>query len=188
VIICCGYRHEILTDYCGDGTSFKLQVEYLIEDTPIGRGGAIRSAMHYLGPTPNSVLALNGDIITNLNPNDVLSHHARSNVLATLVSVPLVTQYGIVEIGEHSLVKSFCEKPELPYWINAGIYAFAPGMQSLLPDVGDHEVETFPALAKQGQLAVFTTRSFWRAVDTVKDLTEIEAKFENGYSQIGSQS
>jgi NDP-sugar pyrophosphorylase family protein len=42
----------------------------------------------------------------------------------------------------------------------------------LLPDLGDHEDSTFPQLALQGRLLGYQGTSYWRAVDTVKDMTE----------------
>ena len=71
-------------------------------------------------------------------------------------------------------VNGFREKVELPYWINAGIYVFHRGIASQLPELGDHETETFPRLAQAGQISAFRTRSFWRSVDSFKDLREAE--------------
>jgi len=43
-----------------------------------------------------------------------------------------------------------------------------------LPDKGDIEKETFPVLAEKGLLGSYKSRGFWRAIDTIKDLSEIE--------------
>jgi NDP-sugar pyrophosphorylase family protein len=40
--------------------------------------------------------------------------------------------------------------------------------------LGDHETETFPRLAQAGRLAAMRSRSFWRSVDSFKDLSEAE--------------
>jgi NDP-sugar pyrophosphorylase family protein len=98
--------------------------------------------------------------------------------MASIVSVPLRSPYGIVEVADNSLVTGFTEKPELPFWINAGIYLLNRRIVEQLPDVGDHETMTFPQLAKDGALRVFKTRAFWKTIDTVKDLTETRSEFE----------
>ena len=41
-----------------------------------------------------------------------------------------------------------------------------------LPDVGDHEDALFPRLAEEGRLYAFRSRTYWKAIDTVKDLNE----------------
>ena len=62
----------------------------------------------------------------------------------------------------------------MEHWINAGIYLFDRGIADELPDLGDHENGTFPRLAKAGRLAALRSRSFWRGVDSFKDLNEAE--------------
>ena len=67
------------------------------------------------------------------------------------------------------------EKVELPHWINGGVYVFSRDIESSLPELGDHEVSSFPDLAAEGKLAVLRSRAFWRSVDSFKDLQEAEA-------------
>ena len=62
----------------------------------------------------------------------------------------------------------------MEHWINAGIYLFDRAIAAELPDLGDHETETFPRLAQAGRLAAMKSRSFWRSVDSFKDLNEAE--------------
>ena len=65
-------------------------------------------------------------------------------------------------------------KVELPHWINAGVYVFDRAMGPLMPELGDHEVSTFPDLASQGRISAFKSKEFWRSVDSFKDLREAE--------------
>jgi NDP-sugar pyrophosphorylase family protein len=62
----------------------------------------------------------------------------------------------------------------LPYWVNAGVYVFSRAFFAMLPDKGDHETTTFPALAAQHKLFGFKSKAYWRPVDSVKDVTEAE--------------
>ena len=88
--------------------------------------------------------------------------------------VPMVSPYGLVDMDDAGTVTGFREKVEMEHWINAGIYLFDRGIADELPDLGDHETETFPRLAKAGRLAALRSRSFWRSVDSFKDLNEAE--------------
>lgn len=179
VTICCGYRHEVIKDYFGDGAKHGVKIEYLVEDEPLGRGGALRSALEHIQPLPNeSVVAMNGDSLTNLNISELMAFHKQHKPAATLVTVPLRSPYGVVDVADDATVNGFREKPELPFWINAGIYALTASILKDLPEVGDHEVLTFPRLSEQGDLKAFRTRAFWKTIDTVKDLTEARAEFE----------
>jgi Nucleoside-diphosphate-sugar pyrophosphorylase involved in lipopolysaccharide biosynthesis/translation initiation factor 2B, gamma/epsilon subunits (eIF-2Bgamma/eIF-2Bepsilon) len=178
VVISCGFLHKVIEDFLGDGSAFGVDITYAIEQRPLGRGGALKNALRQMGPQSEPVLALNGDIVTNVNVRELVDAHTRSNKMATLLAVPLRSPYGIVETGENELATRFVEKPELPFWINGGIYVLNPEIESLLPEQGDHETTTFPRLAESGQLSVFKSRALWQAVDTVKDLNEVRAYLE----------
>jgi NDP-sugar pyrophosphorylase family protein len=127
----------------------------------------------------DSVLVLNGDIITSQAPGAVLETYRRSKSensshRATIMIVPMVSPYGLVNTNEDDNVIGFREKVELPYWVNAGIYMFDRSIAPELPDLGDHEVETFPRLAQSGQMSALKSRCFWRSIDSFKDLRETE--------------
>lgn len=175
VVIACGYRHEVLRDYFGDGASWGLQIEYSIEEHPLGRGGALKEAFGALDPSITLCVATNGDVITDLSLGPVVRAHQQGQAAATVVVTPFRSPYGIVEIDESNRVRGFREKPELPFWINAGVYVLSRTILPLLPERGDHEDTTFPRLAAEGRLAAYPSRAFWRGVDTVKDLEEVTA-------------
>jgi NDP-sugar pyrophosphorylase family protein len=93
---------------------------------------------------------------------------------------PLKSPYGVVDVDEDGRITSFREKPVLPYWINAGIYVLSRSFFALLPDKGDHETETFPALADEGKLFGFKSEAYWRPVDSIKDVAEAERELAAG--------
>lgn len=177
IVISCGYRSEVIQQYFDDGKKWGVAIDYSVEDSPLGRGGGIKQAFSMLPPGDDPLVATNGDIITNFCLDPVLQVHKRSGNMATIVLTPFISPYGIVEVDDDHVV-GFREKPTLPYWINGGIYIFSPDIYSRLPDKGDHEDTTFPELAAQGRLGAFKTSSFWRAVDTVKDLSEVNRELE----------
>jgi NDP-sugar pyrophosphorylase family protein len=178
LIVAAGYRHDVIEGYFGDGERLGLRVAYAVEREPLGRGGALRAALGLVPPAEDVVIATNGDVITNVPLAPLLETHRSGRTLATVVLTPFVSPYGIVEIDEADRVTHFREKPELPYWINAGVYALSPAIHGLLPERGDHETTTFPELARDGRLGAFRSRAYWRGVDTIKDVNEVAAEFQ----------
>lgn len=179
VVFLVGYRWQTIKDYFGDGSDFGIRAHYSVEDSPLGRGGAIKQGFSQVPEDEDSVLVLNGDIITAQAPGAVLETYQRSKTsnpahLATIMVVPMISPYGLVDTNDSDGVTGFREKVELPYWINAGIYVFNRSIAAELPDLGDHEVETFPRLAQAGQISALKSRFFWRSVDSFKDLREAE--------------
>jgi NDP-sugar pyrophosphorylase family protein len=179
IFVACGYRHEVMKDYFGDGKNWQVKIEYLVETKALGRGGALKSAMKHLLESnlldqDGMVLALNGDLITNLPIDELIKFYKQHRPTAVVCSVPLTSPFGIIEIEDDSVITRFTEKPKLPFWINAGVYALAGKIINLLPDVGDHEIRTLPELAKARELRAFKSQSYWRTLDTIKDVTELQ--------------
>lgn len=178
IVLSCGYRHEVIQDYFGHGEKWGIQIAYAVEDEPLGRGGGLKLAWQHLLPGDEPVLGTNGDVITSFDLAPLLADHRQSGATGTIVLAQFTSPYGIVDLDDAGRVSGFREKPVLPYWINAGVYVFSRDFGELLPDRGDHEVETFPQLAEAGKLRGYRIEAFWRAVDTVKDLSEVRAELE----------
>jgi len=177
-IIACGYRHEVIQAYFGTGEKVGMRIRYSIEDQPLGRGGALKLAFGLLSAGDDVCIATNGDVITSLDLGPMLKTHRDSGCLATVLLVPLVSPYGIVEVDARERIVAFREKPQLPYWLNAGIYILSRSIEPLLPVQGDHEDTTFPKLAGEQKLGAFKTQAYWRAIDTAKDLSEAHKALE----------
>ena len=189
VIFLVGHLADVVKDYFGNGAESGIRAHYSREDTPLGRGGALRQGLAMLPPDARDgpVIATNGDVITDANLHELLDdYHMRRRTntahLATILTVPMTSPYGIVDADADGLVSQFREKAALPYAINGGVYVLHPDIRDMLPETGDHETTTFPALAASGRMSAVQTSAFWRSVDTLKDLREAEEHLTNSPS------
>ncbi len=179
IVFLAGYCWQAIRDHFQDGEAHGFRAHYSIEDSPLGRGGAIRQGMSDLPYGEGPLIVTNGDIVTDLPLSDLLAGYNQAtgtnpDHMATITVVPFRSPYGIVDLNDSDGVTGFREKVELPFWINAGIYVMRRDIEPLLPALGDHEVETFPALAEQGRLSALRYRGYWTSVDSFKDLREAE--------------
>ena len=179
VIFCCGYRADVVQSYFGDGSKWGVRAHYSLEEEPLGRGGALKLGYQLVPANEDIILALNGDILTGQSLDPLLLQHRQHKAVATIMLVRLNSPYGIVKTDRRGRVTSFLEKPPLPHWMNAGVYACSPELFRCLPDKGDHETITFPELAADRKLSGYRSHAYWRAVDTAKDLAEAEAESGN---------
>jgi NDP-sugar pyrophosphorylase family protein len=178
-VLTVSYKHEVVEDYFGDGSKFGVEIDYSIEEEPLGRGGAIKQAFQSkLLEGVENVVVCNGDIITKMDLSKMIENHEEKNGLVSLLLIPYLSRWGVVKFDGENHIIGFEEKPRLPYWINGGIYIFNKEIEPLLPEKGDHETETFPKIPKERFLG-FKDEGFWRAVDVVKDKTEAEVFLAN---------
>jgi len=172
IVLLVGYLRDKIIEYVGSGRKFNVKVTYVVEDEPLGTGGALKNAELVLR-NEEKFLVLNGDIITNLDPLRLLAN-VNENIVVSIAAVPLRSPYGILSIDEKGYIIRFEEKPIIEnYWINAGVYAMTPKIFEYLPDKGDIERTTFPKLASEKRLiATKYTGVLWRSIDTYKDVEE----------------
>jgi NDP-sugar pyrophosphorylase family protein len=179
-VFLCGYRADVLQAHVGDGAAFDVRVQYSVETEPLGRGGALKKGFALVPKGEETIVAINGDILTDQALAEMITFHDARGAVASVMLTPLRSPYGVVDRDEDGRITSFREKPVLPHWINAGIYVLSRSFFALLPDTGDHETETFPALASEGKLFGFESDAYWRPVDSIKDISEAERELAAG--------
>ncbi len=171
-VVLTGYLHEVISGYFAEPRIDGLLVECVVEREPLGRGGAFRNGYEQAKISDQLLVATNGDVLTDQPLAPMLELHRRTGALATLLLVPMVSQYGVVDVDDVGVVRRFTEKPELPYWINGGAYILTTSVLSRFPVQGDHETTTFPNLAEAGLIAGYRSDAFWKSIETPKDLAE----------------
>ena len=171
IVVAVGHLHHVIEDYFQDGSRWGVRMAYSLEREPLGRGGALKLAYRQVPPDEELVIATNGDNVHTQPLAPMIRQHKRTGAVATLLLTQLRSPYGIVQQRGKQIV-GFREKPLLPHWLSAGAYVLSREFFACLPDVGDHEDELFPRLAAEGRLYGFRSSSYWKAIDTVKDLNE----------------
>jgi NDP-sugar pyrophosphorylase family protein len=172
VVLSLGYKSDRMVDFVS-GNPRSITITFAYEPEPLGRGGGLRFAAQSLPHPGRPFIALNGDIITDLDLAPQLDIHEQTGATATLAVVPCRTTWGVIHIDDDDThITAFEQSPILPYWINAGIYVLEWPITQLLPLKGDHEDSTFPSLAERRSLSAYKFRGYWRGIDTVKDVVE----------------
>jgi mannose-1-phosphate guanylyltransferase len=147
------------------------RITWVTEREPLGTGGAIVSVLHLLGD--ESFLALNGDILTDLDLGAVrAAHDARSaSVTIALHAVDDARAFGLVETERDGRVTAFREKPSdpIPGDINAGTYLLEPAALRAWERGTTISIETeiFPALIRNGvSVFGFLADTYWLDLGT----------------------
>lgn len=170
------YRPFDIIDYFGDGSSWGVNIRYVVEDEPLGTAGSVKNAK----PMGDDFIVISGDAFTDINLTELLSFHRSSDALVTMavkrVENPL--GFGVVETQGSRIVR-FKEKPiDAPSGslVNTGIYAIKREVLDLIPNgFYDFSKQLFPEII--GHIAAFETDAYWSDIGTLENyyLTNIDA-------------
>lgn len=155
IILTLCYLPDQLEAFFGDGTSFGLNLVYVMEESPLGTAGAVKNAQQYLDDT---FLVFNGDIFTDIDLQAMLAYHRNRQAKATIALTPVLdpSAYGVLETEPDGRVVRFVEKPKpgeaKTNLINAGIYILEPDILDWIPQNRPYMFEhhLYPHLLKDG--------------------------------------
>src|SRR5947209_5670665 len=171
VVLGTSYRAEVFATHFGNGSTLGLKLEYVVEDEPLGTGGGIRNVASKL--TEPDVLVFNGDVLSGLNPAEVVRTHrsAGADVTLHLVRVSDPRAFGCVPTSADGQVLGFLEKSDDPPTdlINAGCYVFRREVIESIPTgrAVSVERETFPGLLAAGaRVHAHVDASYWLDLGT----------------------
>lgn len=117
-----GYMHEIVEQYLESQFS-TLHYEVVVEDEPLGTGGAIQLACSKTHE--ENILVVNGDTLFRGDIKAAGIFHQSQKAQCTLLLKPMTNfdRYGVVETNTSGIITSFKEKQFYPAGnINAGVY------------------------------------------------------------------
>lgn len=165
VIICTGYKSEMVSDFLDKKRFKSIGVKISSEEKPLGTAGALKKISSII--KEKKIFVINGDIITDIDLKELAK---KPNSLA---SIPLRTKFGVVEINGDKIAK-FKEKKQIPdVWMNAGVYCLETKALADLPEEGDLEKTLFPDYARRGRLhTVKFNDAKWYSIDSFKDIEE----------------
>ena len=176
IVLATSYLSEVFIPYFGDGSKWGIKIKYAVEKEPLGTGGAIRNAAQLLD-TDESVVVLNGDVLSSHNLKEqIQQHEARdADVTLHLTQVEDARAFGCVPTDKDGRVTAFLEKMENPVTnqINAGCYVFNPRVISAIPldAVVSVERETFPQLVASGaKVFGYVENAYWLDIGTPRAL------------------
>jgi D-glycero-alpha-D-manno-heptose 1-phosphate guanylyltransferase len=122
ILISVGYEYQKITDYFGNKYK-NCQLNYLIEDTPLGTGGAIQLALNEV--QTEQALIVNGDTLFNISLSALIDLHNQKKSLITVALKPLTDfdRYNNVLLDDDQKVIGFeSKKYQHKGYINGGIY------------------------------------------------------------------
>lgn len=201
-IICAGYKQQIIKEwfrnyflYTSDIT-FDLTEEYkmvvhdkhtepwkvTVVDTGLNTltGGRIKRVQKYIGDHP--FMMTYGDGVCDVDIRKLLEYHEAHGKMATLTSVMVEQQKGILDVSGDNAVRSFREKSSSDgALINAGYMVLNPEVFDYIDgDQTSFEREPLEAIAREGELMSYRHTGYWQCMDTKKEKETLEKLWAEG--------
>jgi dTDP-glucose pyrophosphorylase len=168
------YLKQEIKNYFQDGSRWNVRIHYLEEAKPLGTAGSLSLLPHI---KKNSLLILNGDVLTRVDFDRLLHFHNEHNADISLCIKKHNTKipYGIVRMDDLRVV-SLEEKPILTHSINAGIYVLKPKVLDLIPNNILFDMPQLLKIASEKKFKVmaFPIHEYWQ------DLGYPEALLQTG--------
>jgi len=108
VVITLQYLAAQIQDYFGDGKALGMNIEYVIEESPLGTAGSVKNAQQYLADD-EPFLVISGDAMTDFDLTELVAYHQERRALLTLAlyQVPDPLEYCVINVHEDSRVAQF---------------------------------------------------------------------------------
>ena len=156
VVVTLAFMPQAIRSYFGDGESLGLDIDYSVEEQPLGTAGSVKLAQERLEET---FLVISGDALCDVDLTELVEAHRSNGAAVTigLKSVDNPLEFGIVVTDADGRVERFLEKPS---WgqvfsdtINTGIYVLEPEVLRHIPKKGafDFSKQLFPLLLEMGR-------------------------------------
>lgn len=144
-------------------------------------GGRLKRLSEWIGD--ETFMMTYGDGVANIDINALVDLHQGHERLATITAVRPPARFGGLEF-EGSIVSDFTEKPQIGEgWINGGFFVLEPEVLEYIDgDETSFERAPLERLADEGELVAYRHDAFWKCMDTLRDVRQLNDLWKNGDS------
>lgn len=127
--------------------------------------------------TEDEFMLTYGDGVADIEIDELIHFHRKQKTIGTMTGVHPYSKYGLVKIDtKKNLVVNFEQKPLMHDYTNGGFMIFNKNFFNYL-DERPMEYGLIE-LAKKGQLSIYKHNGFWKAMDTYREVLELNKMWE----------
>ena len=199
IILTVSYMADKIEEYFGDGSRLGINIEYFVEETPLGNAGALFKMKEKLDAP---FLLLNADAVFDVDFNRMVEFHKKHRGLVTLFTHPNSHPYdsGLIIADEDNVVEKWLakedERPE--YYknrVNAGLHIIDPKVLELTniePDIigtsdsngktikVDLDRDLLKPLSGKGEMYCYDSPEYVKDMGTPERYKQVCDDYKNG--------
>ena len=182
IVVNLHHRPESVRAALGDGSRFGVNLHYVEEPVILGTSGALDNARELLNG--ETIVVVNGKIITDIDLNAPLQTHRRTEAIATLVLLQNFEcqNFTVVETAD-GFLKGFGSRPVRAEYVGREAPLMFTGIQILEPRIFDYiprggfshsTTDVYPqALARGERIATHVATGKWHELSTLQRYLDI---------------
>ena len=181
-----GFLNEKIRDHFGNGEKFGVKIEYIVENEPLGSGGALFFVKDKI---KSDLIVCPGDVIFDVNFNKLVEYHRQKNALITLFSHPNIHPYDsdlimtdnemrVTEINKKNSERNFFYKN----LVNAGIFVLSPETLSFFKELKavNMEHDFVASFIESGRVFAYKSSEYVKDVGTMDRFSAAEKDLNSG--------
>ena len=178
ITIATGYLAHLVRAVFGDGADYGVRIDYHEEPEPLGTAGPLAA----IDGLDSTFLAMNGDILTTLDPRELVAAHTSAGNAMTIAGSTRTVRadYGVMRLDGDQRLAGYDEKPESHVVVSMGIYVLEPAALAHVP-AGEHFdiPDLVHALMAAGEpVGAHVHDGYWRDIGRHDDYEEAQAEID----------
>ena len=178
ITLAVNHQAELIRAFFGDGSKWKVRIDYSLEDQPLGTMGPLR----LIPELPAHFLVMNGDILTDLDFAAFHDEHVSNDRLFTISSHKREQKvdYGVLESDAKGFLTGFHEKPTHRYEVSMGIYMVSRKVREYVPANGVYGFDNLmrDLLEARKRVAVKPFSGYWLDIGRADDYVQAIDEFK----------
>ena len=180
VTLSLGHMSELIQAYLGTTSwgNIELEISTVDEEAPSGTAGSLSRVQGLDG----TFMAMNGDVLTNLDYADLVQSHKASGALLTIAAhnKELRIDLGVLEADGQGRLTGYIEKPIQNFEVSMGVYVYN---SEVLKFIEKDKYLDFPTLVQQliecdEHVNIYQNDAFWLDIGRPEDFAQAQDIFE----------
>lgn len=182
------FKPEIVQNYFGDGSKWRVIITYSYEPVLLGTAGGVKKMADFLCQD-EAFLVHYGDVLTDQDFWPMLKFHHQKQALATLLLHQRSNSNSVVCLDEERRITRFLERPKdeerqgvTSCWVNSGVAVCSAALLSEIPADRSCDLprDVYSRLAGKGNFYGFPLRGYRCAIDSPERLAQAREAVARG--------
>jgi len=184
VILAVNHLRHLIEAFCGDGSRLDLQIQYSVEEEPLGTAGPLAAVIDRVS---DEFVVCNGDLLTTLDFHTMIEAHTSASNAATIAVYEreVKSDFGIVEVDSNFGLLRYLEKPTYKHLVSMGFYVL--NREAVRPCLHPGKYLDMPALmrllvAGERRVICHQQECFWLDIGRPEDYAAAQTMFAENRS------